>query len=242
MVKLPKELMKSLNLTNAQANVYVAALELGQASMQELARKSGVKRTSIYNFIEELKDRHLITEAKKHKRSVYTATHPERLIELEQERLKELNGLLPELMAIQNSSPTKPKVTFHEGIEAIKEVYADFVHEGKPIIAWSEFNESRAATGTLFDDQAEKRAKQNIPVRWITTDSPEAREFAKKDTRLLRETKFVKSELFKTKIVIYGNKVALLSYRGNPPLAVLVEDRDIADTLRGAWEELWNRL
>lgn len=210
--------------------------------MQDLARKSKVKRTSIYNFIEDLKSRHLITETKKHKRSVYTATHPERLVELEQGRLKELNVLLPELMAIQNSSPNKPKVTFHEGFEAIKEVYADFVNEGKPIIAWSEFNESKEATGNLFEEQAERRSKQNIPVRWITTDSPESREFSKTDTRVLRETKFVKSELFKTKIVVYGNKVALLSYRGNPPMAVVVEDRDIADTVRGAWEELWKRL
>ncbi len=242
MVRISKDLMKSLSLTEAQASVYLAALELGQASIQQLARKSGVKRTSIYNFIDELMERHLVIELRKHKRNVYSAVHPDKLLEIEQDRLKELNSLLPELMAIQNSTPNKPRVTFHEGFEAVKEIYADFIKEGKPILAWSEFNESYKATGTLFEDQAERRAKQNIPVRWITTDSPEAREFAKKDTRLLRETKFVTSELFKTKIVIYGNKVALLSYRGNPPFVVHIEDADIANTLRGAWEELWKRL
>ena len=242
MVKISKGLIRSLSLTDSQAKVYVAALQLGQATMQELSRKSGVKRTSIYNFIDELKERHLITETQRHKRSAYAATHPDKLIEIEQERLNELNTLLPELMAIQNSSPNKPKVTFHEGFEAIKEVYADFVKEGKPIIAWSEFNQSHDTTGNLFEEQAERRAKRNIPVRWITTDSPEAREFSRSDIRVLRETKYVTSELFKTKIVIYGNKVALLNYHANPPLVVHIEDRDIADTLRGAWEELWKRL
>lgn len=234
--------MKSLSLTNAQAQVYLAALELGQASIQQLARKSGVKRTSIYNFIDELKERHLIIELRKHKRNVYSAVHPDKLIELEQERLKELNNILPELMAIQNSTPNKPRVTFHEGVEAIKEIYADFIKEGKPIIAWSEFQKSHDATRTMFEEQGEKRAKRNIPVRWITTDSPEAREFSKTDTRLLRETKYVTSQLFKTKIVVYGNKVALLSYHGNPPFVVHIEDADIANTLRGIWEELWKRL
>ncbi len=242
MIKISKDLQRSLNLTDAQASVYLAALELGQATMQQLARKSGVKRTSIYNFIDELKERHLITEAKKHKRSVYSAVHPDKLMEIEQERIKELNSLLPELMAIQNSSPIKPKVTFHEGFEALKEIYADFVKEGKPIIAWSEFNESHDATGNLMEEQAERRSKRNIPVRWITTESPEAREFAKIDTRVLRETKYVNSELFKTKVVVYGNKLALLSYHTNPPFVVLIENADIASTVRGLWEELWKRL
>ena len=34
----------------------LAALELGEATMQDLARKSKVKRTSIYNFIDKLKE------------------------------------------------------------------------------------------------------------------------------------------------------------------------------------------
>ncbi len=242
MIKLSKQLITSLNLTEAEAAVYLAALELGQANMQQLARKSGVKRTSIYNFIDELKERHLITETKKNGRSLYSATSPERLVEIEKARLQELSDTLPQLLAIQNSEKTKPKVTFHEGFEAVREIYDDFVKEDKPIIAWSEFNESKKATGTLFEEQAVRRSRKNVTVQWITTDTPEAHAFTKHDYGLLRETKFVKSGKFKTKIVVYGNKLALLSYHANPPYVVLIEDQDIADTVKGLWEELWQRL
>ena len=44
------ELIKSLGLSEAEIAVYLATLELGQANVQEISRKSGVKRTSIYNF------------------------------------------------------------------------------------------------------------------------------------------------------------------------------------------------
>lgn len=242
MIKISKQLITSLNLTEAEVAVYLAALELGQANMQQLARKSGVKRTSIYNFIDNIKERHLITETKKNGRSLYSATSPEQLISLEKSRLVELNELLPQLLAIQNLQKTKPTVTFHEGFEAVKEVYDDFVKEGQPIIAWSEFDQSRKATGTLFDEQGVRRSRKGVTVQWITTDSPDARTFTRHDYGLLRETKFVKSEKFKTKVVVYGNKLALLSYHANPPYVVLIEDKDIADTVRGLWEELWQRL
>src|SRR3989338_4407031 len=94
------KLFESLGLSEDQTKVYLAALELGQASMQDLADKSGVKRTSIYNFIKELIAKGLIVTAKKRKRTVYSAIHPNQLIELEKSRLSELHRVLPELLAV----------------------------------------------------------------------------------------------------------------------------------------------
>ena len=48
------ELIQTLGLSEHEAAVYLAALELGEANIQEISRKSGVKRTSIYNFIDTL--------------------------------------------------------------------------------------------------------------------------------------------------------------------------------------------
>ena len=59
---------------------------------------------------------------------------------------------------------------------------------------------------------------------------------------LLRDTKLIQSKDFKTEINIYGNKVAMMSYGESSPFCVLIEDANIAQTLRITWEELWNRL
>lgn len=122
-------MLKSLNLSEAQAAMYLATLELGQATMQAIAKKSGIKRTSIYNFIEEMKERQLIVETRKKKRNVYSAVAPSNLVEIEKARLRELEVLMPELTAIQNKGRNKPRVTFYEGLEGIKEVYADSLKE-----------------------------------------------------------------------------------------------------------------
>lgn len=243
MPELSPETLKGLGLSEAEARVYLAALELGQASIQDLSKKSGVKRTSIYHFLDDLKDRKLIFETSRKKRKVYSAAKPYQLLELGRIRLAEVQSVMPELMALYNKSDQKPRVTFYEGIDGIKEVYADTLNEKKPIIAWSDFEHMYKMLGQGYVAYYPPiRAHLNIPFQTIVRDSVTAREAAKENRKLLREMKFLSAGDLKTEINIYGNKVALMSFRSKPPFAVLIEDHDVAETLRVAWRALWDRL
>lgn len=238
-----KSLLKSLSLSEVQAALYSAALELGESNMQDLARKSGVKRTSIYNFIDELKERGLIIETKLKKRKIYSAVHPQQLLEIERIRITELEQVLPELLAIQNKSKTKPRVTFYEDIEGIKEVYADMLKEGTEIVAFEDLEHMQIALPKSFYEYfPSERARRDIPFKSILRDSPEARRLAQKNSRLLRQSKFLASADWKTEVNIYGDKVALMSFRAKIPFCVLIDDQDIATTLRSVWQKLWDNL
>lgn len=243
MEKLSSQLLQSLGLSPAQATVYLTALELGVSNMQQLARKSNVKRTSIYNFIDELKTKGFIVETKKKKRKVYSAVAPDQLVEIEKTRLAELERALPELRAIQNASRTKPRVTFYEGIEGIKEVYADTLQERKEILAFEDLEHmSIGLPQSFYEWYPRERARRSIVFKSITRDSLEARRLTQHNRGLLRESKLIASADWKTEINIYGDKVAMMSLRTRVPFCVLIEDHDIAETLRTAWRELWNHL
>lgn len=240
---ISKQLFNSLGLSETHAAVYFAALELGGSNMQELSRKSGVKRTSIYNFIDELKERGFITETVKKKRKIYSAIDPDQLIEIEKTRLSELERTLPELRAIQNKSRTKPRVAFYEGIDGIKEVYADMLKDKKEILAYEDLEHMNIALPkTFYDWFPPERARRGISFKSILRDSPEAKKLIQKNMRLLRQSKLLNTADWKTEINIYGDKVALMSFRVKTPFCVLIEDHDIAETLRTSWGELWKRL
>ena len=226
-------------LSEMETAVYKAALELGEATMQDLGRKSGVKRTSIYNFIEKLKEQGFISQTRRKKRILYSATHPKHLAEIQKQRLDQI---IPELTAIYNKHPQKPKVTFYEGIEGIKEVYADTLREQRPIVAYSDWDYMKSTLGEYYDWYPVERARRHIPFSTISRDSKDAREIVSKNEAHLRKMKFIKSQELKTEINIYGDKIAMMSFRSSPPFAVLIENKDIAETLRTAWQELWNRL
>lgn len=212
--------------------------------MQDISRKSGVKRTSIYNFIDSLKEKQLITETKKNKHKVYSAINPEHLTELIRIKLLETESVIPELMAIYNQKNNKPRVTYHEGLDGIKEIYADLLKTKTEVVSYEDLDYlKKMLPKEYYDYLPPERAHRGIGLRTISKDSTVAREFVKNDPKLNRETKFIQTnDDLKTEINIYDNKVALISFRDDTPFGVLIEDKDIAQTLKTTWKALWDKL
>lgn len=240
---IEKRLINNLNLSEDEVAVYLAALEEGEATIQDLARKSGVKRTSIYNFIDGLKQQKLILEMKKGKRKIYAAASPRKLLEMERLRLMELEQLMPRMEAIYNASEEKPRVTFYEGMSGIKQVYTDTLEEGQPIVGFSDYEYMKKwLGGKYFSYYPKERTERGITFKSVARDSEAAREIKEQDSERLRETKLISSGDLRTEINIYGNKVAMMSFRTQTPFAVLIEDKNIAETLRIAWQKLWEKM
>ncbi len=238
------ELVRSLGLSEDELAVYLATLELGEAHVQDISRKSGVKRTSIYNFIDKLKERQFLTETKKGKRHVYSAAKPSYLLQIERSRMSSLERLIPQLLAIDNSARHKPKVTYHEGVAGMKEMYAQMVEDKHVIYAWEDLDRMFEIMPASFTKEYPTgRAAKNIPLRTITRDTPFARKFiAEKNIEYARESRLIAADEFGTDIEIFGNKVALFSLRKDSPFGVLIEDQGLARTLKIIWEEQWKHL
>lgn len=240
-MKLSPQLLHSLNLSPDETAVYLAALELGQASILTISKKSGVKRTTVYHLLERLLERGVLQETRRKKRNMYSAMHPKQLIELEKVRIKELETALPELMAVYNKSDNKPRVTFYNGVEGIKEALTDLLRVGKPMMGWADFSFRQSILRDFFNEFAAERARKNISYRAITRKTPEAGEWAKKNIGHLREMKYIESEPFNTETLVYGDHVMFLSYQKNA-FAVVIEDANVAATMRVSWQQLWDRL
>jgi len=238
------ELMQTLGLSEQEIAVYLAALELGEANIQEISRKSCVKRTSIYNFIDTLKERQLLSEIKKGKRKLYSAVSPHHLVDEQKSKVASVERLIPQLLAIQNSVRNKPRVSFFEGVEGIKEIYKTTLRDKKIIYAWEDIDKTFDIMPAQFAKwYPAERAAMKIPARCIDRDTPLAREWtSKNDVRLARETRFIKSEESGTEINVFGDKVAFFRFDKAHPFGVVIEDKGIATAVRAAWQELWDRL
>lgn len=237
--------LAAMGLNEKEARVYLACLELGSATIQEIARKSGVKRTSIYNFLEDLKHKGLVSEITRKHRTYLMAEDPQTLLAHAEENRKKaerekkmLEDVLPQLMGIFNVPARKPKVRFYEGIEGIKKVYEDTLTTRGPILAFSDYEKMfDAMTFEYMVGYAERRAAKGIRFRSLAPHSTWDGKVTSLDEAHLREQKFVTQGGFDTEINIYGNKVALISFR-RPYAAVIIEDSAIATTLRTIWKML----
>lgn len=239
----------SLGLNEKETKVYLAVLELGTATIQDVSKQTGVKRTSIYNFIDELKMRGLVSEITQDHRTFLLAEHPDNLIkeierqqrEAEMEKQK-IQALMPELLGLFNRPGHKPKVKFYDGVAGIKKVYENTLTEGGPIHAFSDYEKMLPVMDLNYMvDYANRRAEKGIHFYSIGTPGPWAKKAIELNKKQKREMKVTDELNFSTEINIYGNKVALISFT-RPYAAIIVEDKAIADTLLTLWKWMWKRL
>ncbi|MFC1651629.1 TrmB family transcriptional regulator [Patescibacteria group bacterium] len=233
--------LQQIGLNQKEAKIYLANLELGEASIQEIAKKSGIKRTSIYNLIDDLVKRGVIHVVIKKNKKRFVAAEPGTLKEIIAQRKKALENILPDLKMLSGTTKEKPRVRFYEGLEGIKAVYNDTLIDKKSIKAFTGVTKGFAVLGKYGNEYIAKRAATKIKAQVITPNDAEGRMFKKKDrisqriTRLIPKKKFP----FDIEINIYGNKVSFISYSKQRLMGVIMESPEIAKTMESIFDLSW---
>jgi predicted DNA-binding transcriptional regulator len=124
--RLAKEL-ENIGFSDKESRVYLAALELGPATAQQVAAKATVNRPTTYVAIESLIKRGLMSSIQKGKKRFFVAEPPENLssifkqqrneLEQREERMKEIMG---DLRILALGSEARPQVVFYEGSEGVE--------------------------------------------------------------------------------------------------------------------------
>lgn len=234
------QLLQKLGFSQNETKIYLAALEMGISSAQDIAKKAGIKRTTGYSVLSYLVNRGIIGKTKVKEKTRFVAESPNRLLTLINEIEKGIKEALPELEAIYNKKETKPKITFYEGKEAVQKVYDDTLEEKpKEILEWN--------TNAYFEGKTEvdpnyiqKRVALNIKARRIAAKGSkwdDKHRFL--DQKELSQTTIVPKENFNPQIEvnIYNNKIAFLNYAEN--MSVIIESKAIANAMRQAYELSW---
>lgn len=242
-----KDELKKIGLSANEAAVYIASLELGASSISEIARKAGIQRPQMYQIIDGLSEKHLISKAIMGKRSVYIAETPAKLKELLKEKLGLVDNILPELVALENISSLKPKIRYIEGVSGIKDAYLGAVGaKEKQLIAFvgveSLTQRSRALEGFWDGEFKSKRKKNGVIGKIIIPDNKAGKDFQKKDDQNSRESRLVPASTynFPAEILAYDTTVVFISYTKKEEFALSLESEAIAKTVKMIWKIVWN--
>lgn len=236
--------LEKFGFDKKEAKLYLALLELGEGTIQDMSRKSGLKRTTVYNTIDSLKKRALISSTIRGKKTLYLAEDPRTINNNLEEKKAMLNKIMPELLSITNFLEKKPTIKYFEGIDGIKEIYKDILnYPGQENLAW--WSESYEVFGENFfyEYYLPLRIKKKILSRVITQDNKYWRKIQKNDTKELRQIKLapLNARLFELEISLYGNsKIGIMSFQEK--FGLIIESRALYNTLKSIFELQWQSL
>ena len=229
-------------LTPKQAKVYLAALQLGTSSVQQIAEKARIERTNAYDAIQALIDRRLLSITTIGKKRLFVAEAPEMLASVLEEKAAQLEAALPELRALYNASPTKPKVQFYPGAEGCKAVIETMLVEskGSEIMAMVPPDDLVKTLGGDYAAQAfERFVKMETNLKIIFCQQLPALNILPASSSANCKIKLAPQEIeFPVATFIYGHRTIFLSLTGEL-FGLTIESVGITEAETARFANLW---
>jgi len=234
-----------VGLDEKEAKVYVALLELGEANIADISKKAQIKRSTVYDMLELLKEKGLLSQTRLKKRPIYYAENPAKMLEALESKRKSLKEAMPELTSIMNLLDKKPKMRYFEGIDAVKEIFEDTLrYPDSEILTWFPYPYLNLGEEYFWKHYNPERLKKKIWMRALAPNKQENKDVAEKAKEFLMNTRFVAGEEFSKfdiEIKLYGDlKMGIISYQEN--LGIMIESRKIFDGFKAIFEGMWNGI
>jgi HTH-type transcriptional regulator, sugar sensing transcriptional regulator len=239
-----KNILQQFGLYNRKADVYLAALELGGASVIDISKKASIKRTTAYDILLDLQKDGLVSQTLNGKRKLFIGEDPEKIKKDLERKESLIEELLPELKSIYNIKGAKPKIRFYEGKEGLIEVYNDTLKYSGEILAFASEDVVKVLEMSWAENYVKQRIRKKIYYKGIFSKSQFLeKEFLSKDQEQMRSSKIIDGNKypFTNETMIYGHqKVAIISAKDS--MGIIIESAEIYRTQKSIFELLWDNL
>ncbi len=238
--------LRELGLGQKEADVYLAMLQLGPSSVQEIAEAAAINRSTAYLMIEELQKHGLASTFEKGKKLMFAAENPQRLVSLVvhefsnvEAKRHRLEMSLPKLLAVFNTRDDKPKIRFFEG-EAALEALRDEIHESRdPIWEVYAVNERLIHIANIKGKERIERNRRAIGGRALMAIKPGCVppyfDIGRHEARVMSYEQYP----FSGDIAITGHCLYVVTME-HKVSGIIVESKEMTSIFRALFEAAWS--
>ncbi len=242
-----KKFLVDSGLSEGEATIYDILLQNGEISAATLTKQAPYKRGMIYKYLDDLKKRGLVSTFQRNKKTHFRPEHPNKLLQQIESDLNQtiaqqrsLEAIMPQLESSYLLQTTKPGITYFEDLTGIKKIFDD-IYSPKDEVVYGAVDFEKA--NQAIPDYIQKkliplRINNKVFANSFIADSPTAREVSKKDEISLRKSVLLNKEKYPlpAEIDVYDNKIAMLSFEKGKFVGVLIENKDLATTLKSIFK------
>jgi len=219
------ELLTNFNLTGQQAEIYLATLGIGKASVQDIAKKTGKSRTATYFHVDHLLKRGLLKETRQGKVTRFVAAPPREIVSQYDHWTTELKSMLPVLESLQKTGAESPIIEVTDSKSGFYKIYDElsslpvggtfYCFEGAEGLANELDLLTQEQWHAFFKRIVERKIGTQLLLTQSALDLPQ-KKLTKGNLDLVRQRNIQVRAVadsavpFKKLLLFYGNKTAFL--------------------------------
>lgn len=239
-----EKILQNIGLDQKETKVYLASLSLGASSAPEIAKKALLNRVTTYDVLKRLLNKNWVSAIEKKNGNIFTATNPEIVIHNTKVRAMEAEKVIPELLSLSGSIQKKPRISYYQGIQGLKNIYEETLGAKEKILYTITHPENLFETfgeDYFYKYYFKQRVKHGIKIKTLVPNTPMGLKTVAEAKQYLREAKLFDHKKYEipNEIQIWDNKTALISLKDR--MGVVIENEEIANFTKTWWQMVWDK-
>ena len=236
------EELKELGLTDNEIKIYEILLKSGSLKPAEISKKIGQSRPYVYDSLERLEDKQMVSSLIKENKKVYQATNPKKLSEIMKTKMEKIQLIVPQLLNLANVGKEEITVELYKGKHVMSQnLLKDIVvslKKGDEVLIFG-IDDMK-----LIREDVHYQTSLNIYLEKVKRLGIRERIIVKKGTELshIEKTTVYRNlpeESFgNVTFQVYADKVAIVLW-GIPNHLILIHNREVAESYKKQFEVLW---
>jgi len=235
--------LSNAGLTDKEARVYIALLQIGRASAYAISSRAGLKKPTTYVVLDELIKKGLVTKIPRVKKQQYLAKPPEEFFAMAEERLNQAKKALPQLLTMAESEKVKVRTLFYEGLKGIEEAlfYKAKEMSGKEIVGfYATAEDASKELMDIFNPWPKQMHEMGIRIRVITPEHKSTKEMLEVNKNFGHLIKTVPLSVYSSKSSLEASDTFVRIVLFKPLQAVVIESRELAESVKQIFNMVWN--
>lgn len=239
--------LQELGFTQGEEKVYVSLTKLGTSTITPIAKDSGVSRSKLYEVLEKLSKKGVVSHFKKNNVRYFRAAPPSRILdylkEKEENLKKQRETFSSRLSFFENlaKQSLSQEAEVYEGVEGIKNVREIQLKNAKERSVFYYFGNPASGHENVlgyWDDWNKRRIKKKISALIIYNQ--DAKNFGERR----KKQPFTKVKYLPKKgsthswIEIYGDFV-VIAIKYKKPMSIVINNKFVAESFKVYFDILW---
>ena len=235
---LKKQLYR-LWFSEKEVEIYLSLYRIWQASASTLARLTSIKRASVYDILNSLIQRNLVSTFKQWSVAWFAIDDVNKILHEEKEKLLIAENVVQAIKAIEHHWEWA-QINYYKWAEWYREMYDEILdHKPTEMLVWINLDKHYWLLEPIKEKEwIQKRVKYNGFVRLITIKSQKSLDLQSRDSKECRETRFFKwDNLFNSACMIYNDFICL--FDAESQIWIRVHNKNLHSMHKFIFETSW---
>ena len=233
-----------VGLSENEAKVYIALLELGASTTGPIIKKSGLYRVIVYDTLNKLMKLGLVNYSLKRNRKQFEAENPKQILELIKNKEITAKRLVENLQKINIEKPYEQGASVYEGwrgVQAAQENYFKEMKKGEgEYVMVGASRQLHKKLDDFFNYFHERRSKIGIPAKLLFNENNRKFGNLKKRYKPV-QIRFMPKKIITPSWVSTYKDMVLIGVAEDNPMAFFIKNKAVAESYRQYFYFMWEQ-